>query len=291
MFRIYPYRTGSKSVNFIKEALNGLSIRLQGSRYTPRDNHVIINWGNSRTPQWWGQGDAKYINSPESVAIASNKLSTFRALSDKGVSTVPWTYDKQVAQDWYDNGKVVFARHKLDGHSGDGIEVLRVGLNPAGELSNISDALLELGYDHLSSLVQDEIEKVYKAIPNAPLYTKQVPNAGEYRVHVFNNDIILYQKKSRRWVDEDVVDTPTEEQSTVRNLESGWVYRTGNLERLERVENLAIDAIKALGLDFGAVDIIMDNDGLVYVLEVNTAPGLGNTQTREVYTEAMMSLS
>jgi glutathione synthase/RimK-type ligase-like ATP-grasp enzyme len=36
----------------------------------------------------------------------------------------------------------------------------------------------------------------------------------------------------------------------------------------------AINACKALGLDFGAVDLIQDIKGNYYVLEINTAPGL-----------------
>lgn len=37
---------------------------------------------------------------------------------------------------------------------------------------------------------------------------------------------------------------------------------------------LAVAAVKALGLDFGAVDVLLDTEGRVFVLEVNTAPEL-----------------
>jgi glutathione synthase/RimK-type ligase-like ATP-grasp enzyme len=53
------------------------------------------------------------------------------------------------------------------------------------------------------------------------------------------------------------------------------------------VENLAVEAVDAMNLDFGAVDIIMDTDNNVFVLEVNSAPGLGNTETLEVYAKAI----
>jgi len=44
-------------------------------------------------------------------------------------------------------------------------------------------------------------------------------------------------------------------------------------------------SVMALGLDFGAVDIVYnENDNKAYVLEINTAPGLSGT-TLEKYVE------
>lgn len=136
----------------------------------------------------------------------------------------------------------VYVRTVLQGHSGEGIEI----------------------YNESQTL------------PHAPLYTKKVQNHGEYRVHVMNGEVIGYRKKSRRHED-----TPSEAQNAVRTLGNGWIYRSGQLERLERVEELAVRAIDALGLDFGAVDIIMDENGEVFVLEVNTAVGLSDSTLQE----------
>lgn len=38
-----------------------------------------------------------------------------------------------------------------------------------------------------------------------------------------------------------------------------------------------MDAVKALGLKYGAVDIIEDEEGNLYVLEINSAFGLEGT--------------
>lgn len=260
MFRIYPYKTGSASVKKLKSALNALIIKTEGSKYRPKDDHLIINWGNSRRPDW-ATVDTPIFNDPEAVAVASNKLSTLIRLSGEDVPTVPFTEDNFIAQRWYNVGNKVFIRHKLNGHSGDGIDVWD------GADSDDSQMFL------------------------APLYTKGVENHGEYRVHVFDGEVILYQKKSRR-VDEETGEVVTADgaEADVRNLASNWVYRTGNLDRLKRVETLAIDAVRALGLDFGAVDIIKDAEGNVFILEVNTAPGISNTETLQAYTEAFNSL-
>lgn len=246
-FRIYPYKTASRSARRLKEALGGnLMLKPNGTyRYRPGDK--IINWGNSTVPQFAAAAGDNLLNKPEAVAIAANKLHTFRSLSEAGVPTVPWTTNRDEASNW---DGVVYARHQLTGHSGAGIEIV-------GE--------------------DDDI-------PQAPLYTKKVENGGEYRVHVMNGRVIDYRKKSRRDGDE-----VQEGQSEIRTLNNGWIYRQGELNRLERIEQLAVQAITAIGLDFGAVDIIMDEErerpNDVYVLEINTAVGLADN-TLESYITA-----
>ena len=306
MFKILPYKMGSASVKKLKTALSAMILKLEGSRYRYKDTDIIINWGNSRRPDsLLGQ---PVFNEPEAVAVAGNKLSTFEALEEAGVPHVPFTTSRDEAQDWLRGGHKVFARDSLTGHSGEGITVITPSTTPvlSEEQQDVADlieeargAAVEYGLDTLASALMEVATEIEAegmetstvALP-APLYTRAVRNHGEYRVHVFDGDVILYQKKSRR-VDEltgEVV-TAEGEDADVRNLASNWIYRTGNLNRLERVEQLAISAVNALGLDFGAVDIIMDPSGDVYVLEVNTAPGLGNEDTLQAYTDAFLSLN
>lgn len=298
MLKIYPYKTASASARVLRDSMNGLILKTENSRYRYRPNHFIINWGNSkRAPHLVG---VPMLNSPEDVAVASNKLLAFQQLQASNVPTVEFTTETQVAQDWLSNQRTVFVRNKLTGHSGEGIEVVKPLVHEEHEdidmLHDVMDRLGERGYDLIADEIEQEILGIVDAqqpeqvLPPAPLYTKGVVNSGEYRVHVFKEEVILYQKKSRRLNDEGEVDTAEGEAADVRNLESNWIYRTGNLKTLERVENLAIDAVNALDLDFGAVDIIMDNEGQVFVLEINSAPGLGNTQTREAYVNAINKL-
>lgn len=305
MFRIYPYKMGSASVRKLKEVLGALIIRLEGTRYRKRANHIVINWGNSTRPDWMTDDD-NVLNLPESVALASNKLSTFETLEEHGVATVPYTTASDVATGWLNSGSMVFARHTLTGHSGEGIEIVtpqtELVYTPEQQeridfLTDVQDVLREENENGLVISVNEVLESIEPegvtsstTLPDAPLYTQAVENNGEYRVHVFGGEVILYQKKSRKVNEDGEVETAEGEDSLVRNLASNWVYRVGNLRRLERVEELAKNAIDALGLDFGAVDIIKDENGEVYVLEVNTAVGLGNESTIEAYTEAFNQL-
>lgn len=286
MFKIYPYKVGSASVRKLKELLDATIIRTENSQYRYRAGHKLINWGNSRRPAWM-TSDVAILNRPEAVAIASNKLHTLEALASAGVAHVPYTTDKDLATDWLTYGTKVFARQTLTGHSGEGISVHKVSDSHL-ELDRIAGELEALGHKWLAERVMEEYNEIIfedsiSILPQAPLYTQGIDNHGEYRVHVGNGEVILYQKKSRRIDEDGNVVTAEGEEADIRNLASNWVYRTGNLRRLERIEKLAIDAVTALSLDFGAVDIIKNQNGEVFVLEVNCAPGLKNEETCLAY--------
>lgn len=249
---LYPYRMGSQSARLLANVLDAVRVRAEG-RYLPRGGDFIINWGNSTIPAWMNAYRAAqrvvFLNKPENIANASNKLRTFRILRDAGVSIPEFTTDPQVAYNQYPRA---YARYSLTGHSGAGINVM--------------------------------VASQFHGARQAPLYVKSIENDGEYRVHVVNGRVIDYIKKRRR-----NGERPNQEQNDIRNLANGWVYTRENLRRLERIEQLAIDAVAALGLDFGAVDIIKDPSGAVYVLEVNTACGMSDT-TLELYSEAFAEL-
>ncbi|CAN5950619.1 unnamed protein product [Sphagnum jensenii] len=69
---------------------------------------------------------------------------------------------------------------------------------------------------------------------------------------------------------------------------NGFIYARNNVFPEILRDEIAIAATTALGLDFGAVDIIEDKNEKLYVLEVNTAPGLEG-KTVELYAEAFRS--
>jgi D-alanine-D-alanine ligase-like ATP-grasp enzyme len=68
------------------------------------------------------------------------------------------------------------------------------------------------------------------------------------------------------------------------------VFCRENFSPVDIVDNAALGAVSALGLDFGAVDVKCNRQGTrAAVLEVNTAPGLQGTTLRK-YAEALMGL-
>lgn len=64
----------------------------------------------------------------------------------------------------------------------------------------------------------------------------------------------------------------------IRSNCRGWKFETVANDRLpQNLSAVAISAIKALGLQFGAVDCCVDQNDRSFILEVNTGPGLQGT--------------
>jgi hypothetical protein len=103
----------------------------------------------------------------------------------------------------------------------------------------------------------------YKRRPR-DYYVQYIPTVREFRVHVAGGQVIRVQGK--------FLDHPTEAVPWIRNHAYGYRFRAPR-KRLggDRLAQ-AVLAVQSLGLDFGAVDLLIADDGLCYTLEVNTAP-------------------
>jgi glutathione synthase/RimK-type ligase-like ATP-grasp enzyme len=111
-------------------------------------------------------------------------------------------------------------------------------------------------------------------------FVKYIPIGKEYRYHVFGDKILQACIKFKEAGNGGVGN----EDDIIRNLEHGWKF--AEIEPQPKASEYAIKACRALGLHFGAVDIIEELDHTkLYVLEVNTAPGLDNKRL-EAYTTA-----
>ena len=121
------------------------------------------------------------------------------------------------------------------------------------------------------------------AFPAVPLYVKYIRKLEEIRVHVFQDRAILCQYKKRVADQEQTAD-----QKLIRNYKNGWVFCPRDVETLSNdITTAAINAVKVLGLDFGAVDMVIGKtDNLPYVLEVNTAPGLDSPSSIKAWGDA-----
>lgn len=234
--KVYPYRAGSRSATALANSLGGRVLRREGSNYRYRPRDTVINWGSTNCPH-------PCLNGPAVVERAANKLLTFQRLLPEhraGNLAIPdfWTRREDIPNDAFP----IVCRTVLRGHSGNGIVI---------------------------AASRDEL------VP-APLYVKYIKKQQEYRVHVGINragvpSIIKIQRKARRL---DVPDANVNWQ--VRNLDGGFIYAI--LEEADvpiDVLTYAMNTISAMGLDFGAVDVVWnERNRQAFVLEVNTACGI-----------------
>lgn len=249
--RIYPWRSPSESATSLRNAFqemghNALLIRREDSRYRPVDGDIIINWGASEGPPDVNGANVTILNKGPAVAAAANKRDALTRMRDAGVSTVDFTSSIRDARSWLDNGVELVFCRRK----------LRSSQGAGIVVANTADHVVD-----------------------APLYTKG-ETGKEYRVHVMidrdgNAHTVKVQK---RWKEND--------DCQVRNHANGYTFITGGFRRPHHIRDLAADAVKALGLDFGSVDIINavqpDGSRVLKVLEVNTASGLDGSSPRTV---------
>ena len=240
---LLPYKMGSQSAKLLAKGLTdrlGLKVRRvrHHGRYRPRQRSLVINYGSGTRPAWPALG--RWLNDPASTSRAGNKLSAFHAFKEASLPIPEFTMDRAVAADWVAAGNTVVARTLLNAHSGRGIVLC----------------------DNTHPLV------------NAPLYVKYKKKRKEFRVHVFKDQVIDVAEKRRRRIEQ----RPATFDGYIRNHANGWVFCRDGVVKPADLDGLAIAACRALGLDFGAVDVIWnERENKCYVLEVNTAPGLTGT--------------
>ena len=245
---IYPNKYGWASAKKLKEELVNFFPKTyiikseSNDSFHPKNNDLILNWGNSKEPNNWIWEENFVLNKPENIAKAVDKLATFMLLQANNISIPEWTTYKNEAELW--KGSIV-CRTILNGFGGAGISLLTAN-----------------------------------TLIDCPLYVKYKKKRHEYRVHVFNNEVIDVSWK-RKKVGAEKINT------FIRNYDNGWVYCRDDLLEPIGLRDIALAAISTLCLNFGAVDIIWnEKENKCYVLEVNTAPGLVGT-TLEAYAKAI----
>jgi hypothetical protein len=99
---------------------------------------------------------------------------------------------------------------------------------------------------------------------NSDYFVQYIPTNREFRIHVVGNEVIRVQGK--------YLDNSAEVKPWIRNYSTGYRFRKPRLRLNQDRLDMAVRAVNCLGLDFGAVDLLIADDRSCCVLEVNTAP-------------------
>jgi hypothetical protein len=96
-------------------------------------------------------------------------------------------------------------------------------------------------------------------------YIRYIPRATEYRTWIYRRRHLgTYEKVQVKAANR-----------IGANYRNGFSFQLTPAEAVpEALREIASKAVESLGLDFGAVDVLKGQDGALYVLEVNTAPGV-----------------
>lgn len=241
MFKVLPYRQGSKGAKDLAEGLGGRVLLLRGSRYRYNPRDTVINWGNTddRNPL------LQHALNGAGIRDVSNKREFFRLVHRLDPGLVPefWEDSREIPDDAFRNG--VVCRTVLAGHSGEGIVI-----------ANGRDELVQ-----------------------APLYTQYKKKQDEYRIHVGRTQgqtsIISIQKKARRndhqdpnWQVRNLANGFVYTRNDVNPPES-VVDSAVRALLCTRLDFGAVDVI------------YNQREDRSYVLEINSAPGVTGTTTED----------
>lgn len=109
-------------------------------------------------------------------------------------------------------------------------------------------------------------EKGEMPAPDHEWYSIYQKPTREMRLHVVGDEVVRIQGK--------YLDFPEHTRNPyVRNYANGYRFRSPSLDLRESRRQWAVEAVKVLGLDFGAVDMLLFGDEEeCSILEINTAP-------------------
>lgn len=251
---IYPYKIKSKGATRVQEHIvedNGDCLRVYPDRdYAPKKTDLIVGWGAGNPPNWLGAADR----------VGARYLNRPKAVC-KSVNKID-SFDKMFA------AGVSVPEFTTDQRTAKWW--LRSGA------SVVARQDVE-GKDGAGITIITNKDKFV----DAALYTILMKGDKEFRVHVFNGKPIFFQQK---------VAVKELKSDTIRTTENGWGFTHLLQHQVPNdVVTESIKAIAAVGLDFGATDVIHFNSGGTYVLEVNTAPELGPMGSK-AYADAIREL-
>ena len=206
---------------------------------------VQLTTGPADAHVCWGAGGAYGAHALNARCSGHNKLQELQTLAGTGIVTVPFYLADSTNIHYIHLPYPVLAR-RLQHHGGFDIRYCKNALRAKRALA-----------------------------AGRAFFTRYIPSSTEYRVWVYRRrhlgtyeKVLAHPELKRRMIG--------------RNYKNGYAFQLVREESIPRTAvDLALRAVDALGLDFGAVDVLLGRDGRYYVLEVNTAPGI-QSEARQV---------
>lgn len=207
---------------------------------------VFVRWGNAHSDN---PENCILINSKDAIVNASSKRRMIRLLDEaEGVDVPPFFFVRNFLSNIPEDERVTFLEQYQDEHG----------------MYFVRDSSGVVRYDNVfhdtDSYVMQPIDKT-----------------REYRVHVFDGEVIAIYEKIPHEEDDGLIRKDT-------NCKFSRCDPT-NTRCNAGAQQMCIDAVNALGLTFGGVDIIRrrkDGEGnrKFFVTEVNSSPALNSNNIK-----------
>lgn len=254
---------------------------------------IVIGWGTKTKERIHLNGSLrnypesdlqkKILNHPDSILGNRNKLRALNLMEGSGVAVAPFAGIEDVLTSRAPNVKLPLIGRTNYHQGGKGFWMCPTA-------------------SHVREATND----------GAQYFQNMIEIKDEYRLHVFGGKVIYAVKKVKRTKEEykdayirqelerqknlaERNDNDFDEETArlviermakkkvadganmlIRSNRLGWKF--SHVKTVdENLNEEAVNSLKALGLDFGAVDCCIDTEDKPYIIEVNTGPGLEGT--------------
>jgi glutathione synthase/RimK-type ligase-like ATP-grasp enzyme len=285
-----PYMFYSAATDTTGKALADTLKIAHGSKTPGKDVDLVIGWGTKAEEKVVVGKNVKTLNHPDVIKGNRNKFGALKLMSHAGVNVAPFVSDDEVLAD-LKKAKPSIAipciARTCYHQGGAGFMVCLTKTHIAEALKNFQNNLKKKSY-----------------------FQNYIDVKTEYRLHVFNGKVIAAAKKTVRdnmeaaYVEQQIEKVKAAADKKKASLDENTLkfvlsqqakkisgpdniiksntrgYKFSPLDIAGLDKNLvaqASKAVAAVGLDFGAVDCVIDQEGKAWVLEVNSGPGLEGT--------------
>jgi len=202
------------------------------------------------------------INNIGAINTTSNKLKMKTAFAEFKVPTPNWFAYKDMSNQNLDDPKIfpIVAKHET-GSRGTGNYLLK-------------------NKEELQYFVKN------KRNISSFIFEKFCTYSYEYRVHVSKCGVFMVWQKLRK------LNTPDDRKWVYNNDTSVFLSPNNDKFReidMAKLDKIALLALKSVGLDIGAIDIKMSKKGEFSIIEINSAPSIGDVGM-EIYKKEILKL-
>ena len=275
--------TGKKLV----EALNA-----KGGTKKPVGNTPILCWG-TKIKKEINFGKRKVYNNPNNIKLNRHKFKAMQKMQAEGCNIEKFSTD--IAD--VENGKlkypVVARTNYHQGGTGFWLCLNKLQLKKAfDEGATYYQQYINIKDEYRLHIVDGKVIYAVKKIARNNHKEAFVNHYSDYINNFAEKNDINVNKDTLKFVLERLArKMATKSDMIIRSNTRGWKFSKLNVAGLNNnLKTEAILAIKALKLDFGAVDCCIDMNGNVYIIEVNTGPGLEGSSF-EAWVKALKNLT
>jgi len=283
----HPYLFYSAATDTTGKALADALKIPSGLKAHGKDVDLLIGWGTKTDEKVVVGKTVKVLNHPDVIKGNRNKLGALKLMQRAGINVAPFVSDDEVMADLkkakptitipciartcFHQGGAGFMTCLTKTHVEDALKNLQNNLGKKGYFQSYIDVKTEYRLHIFGGKVISAAKKVARDNLEAAYVEQQSEKvkaaADKKKANLDENTLkfVLSQQAKKLSGPDNIIKSNTR----------GYKFSQIDVARADKnLVDQAIKAVAAVGLDFGAVDCVLDASGKAWVLEVNSGPGL-----------------